>query len=62
MIDSGCPRCAHGEARRLEACSELAQVDYYICVHCDHVWTLRKNDPDATPQDVTVDDDQSDSA
>ena len=51
-----CPECSH-PARKLEACSDGAIVNYYLCGQCGYVWTLPKHDLNATPTPVTISDD-----
>jgi uncharacterized protein with PIN domain len=40
-----CPKC-HAIARHLEKPSASARVDVYVCDKCDHLWTIKKQDPD----------------
>jgi hypothetical protein len=38
-----CPNCGRQVARRLESSSQWAHVNYYICEHCGHIWTISKD-------------------
>jgi hypothetical protein len=42
-----CPVCRRDTLRWLEASSKNAEVDYYRCDACAHVWTVSKFDPAA---------------
>ena len=48
-----CPHCGK-QGRLLEEITKVAYVDYYRCDACFHVWTHRKDDPDAPPEHVTA--------
>ncbi len=51
-----CPKCQRPTARLLTGVSHQADVNYYRCEPCGHVWTLPKG-PEAefaTPKDVTI--------
>ena len=37
-----CPVCNRPTAKLLEACTEIAYVNYYACERCHHVWTASK--------------------
>jgi hypothetical protein len=45
MFDSAgaCPRCESIRTRPLPELSRDADVDYFRCDHCAHVWTTPKN-------------------
>jgi rubredoxin len=45
MPTSACPVCAAPVARCLDAPSKSAQVNYYRCEKCQHVWAESKTDP-----------------
>jgi hypothetical protein len=49
-----CPICAHTAPRYLPATSEHADVNYYRCDPCGHVWSIPKDKPDAPPRHVTI--------
>ena len=44
-IDFACPVCLEPTPRLLEASSQYANVNYYRCPKCAHVWTVAKDDP-----------------
>ena len=48
-----CPECMHPTPRQLENVSADAQVWYYRCDSCGHVWNIPKSDPNAPPRAVT---------
>ena len=41
-----CAKC-RGAGRLLENATRVSAVEYYVCVHCGHVWTCDKNHADA---------------
>jgi rubredoxin len=41
-----CPACGVPTPRLVKAPSHLANVNYYRCSACGHVWTVAKNNPD----------------
>jgi predicted nucleic acid-binding Zn ribbon protein len=47
MAQQPCPVCRHDTLRWLEASSKNADVNYYRCDACAHVWTVSKSDPAA---------------
>ena len=47
-----CPKCQR-KGDLLEDASKDAQVDYYRCPICGHVWVHQKGNIDAPPKDVT---------
>ena len=48
-----CPNCQAFEGRPLEMSSQIANVDYYRCDRCGHVWTVPKAGKRGEPRDVT---------
>ncbi len=48
-----CPQCRMPAPRLLETVSNDAQVNYYRCQVCGHVWTLPKGEMDAVPTAIT---------
>jgi hypothetical protein len=52
MAHGFCPKCER-LGRLLESTSSIANVEYYRCDVCGHVWTYEKHNPDAPPKDVT---------
>lgn len=55
MARHPCPRCQTVIPRpRLLNIQSSENFAYYRCDVCGHVWTLRRNDPDATPRAVTI--------
>jgi len=48
-----CPKCRI-EGRLLDALSSDADVEYYLCAKCAHVWTYQKGDREAVPPDVPL--------
>jgi rubredoxin len=48
-----CPKC-QAPGRLLESSSQAAEVEYYRCDACGHVWNLSKADPNAPARDVTM--------
>jgi hypothetical protein len=53
VIDRACPRC-YSPGRFLEGASKETHVDYYRCDTCGHVWRYDKENPSASPVDVTM--------
>ena len=47
-----CPKC-NEPGRLLDDSSKDAIVYYYRCDACRHVWSQRKQDPNAPPTSVT---------
>jgi hypothetical protein len=43
MSVHSCPCCNATTTRWLEGCSDRAQVDYYRCEECAHVWAVAKD-------------------
>jgi len=41
-----CPNCGTMTPRRLAHSSDGANVNYYKCASCGHVWTVDKRNPD----------------
>ena len=39
-----CPACGHDTLRHLPESSKEAQVNYYGCCACRHIWTVSKQD------------------
>ena len=52
MPSRDCPNCAK-PGTFLPRVSKTADVEYYSCDHCGHVWRFDKSGPDG-PRDVTV--------
>lgn len=48
-----CPECRHPAPRFLAAPSQSADVSYYRCDDCGHVWHVPNTHPDAAPYPVT---------
>ena len=48
-----CPTCHAPAPRWLENSSAGADVDYFRCEICGHVWCLPKGEPNALPRTVT---------
>ena len=48
-----CPKCPQATPKHLEASSKDAEVNYYRCSECGHVWHVPKDSPTATPHAVT---------
>ena len=48
-----CPNCHAPSPRYLPATSEHADVNYYRCDPCGHVWTMPKDKPESPPRHVT---------
>lgn len=38
-----CPSCGVPVTRRLDFTSQYADVNYYICERCGHIWTISKD-------------------
>ena len=56
MPHQPCPVCQqHDTLRFLEASSKNADVNYYRCDACAHVWTVSKFDPASPPTMITND-------
>jgi transposase-like protein len=53
MPHSKCPACRSIRAQSLEGTTKDAMVDYYRCADCGHVWSLKKDTPDAEPRNMT---------
>jgi transposase-like protein len=51
--DSRCPACRSKHVQWLPGPSEDAEVDYYRCADCGHVWNVPKDRPDDPPHHVT---------
>ena len=43
-----CPECQNPTPRVLDALSAHAQVWYYRCPNCSHIWNVPKADPAGT--------------
>jgi uncharacterized Zn finger protein len=54
MLTQPCLACQSLAVRWLETVSEEAQVNYYRCERCGHVWTLPKGQIDADPTPITT--------
>ena len=50
-----CPACQFQTPRLREAASRDADVHYYRCEACGHVWHVSKYNPDGPMVAVTVD-------
>ena len=48
-----CPSCHASSPRFLPATSQHADVNYYRCDPCGHVWTIPKSNPDGPPHHIT---------
>jgi rubredoxin len=48
-----CPKCRI-EGTLLEMSSSEADLEYYHCAKCAHIWTHQKGDPEAAPPDVSL--------
>jgi hypothetical protein len=48
-----CPQCQK-PGRLLESSSSIANVLYFRCDDCGHVWTHDKDNPNAPPKDITT--------
>jgi transposase-like protein len=53
MPHSSCPACQSKHVQWLSGPSKFAQVDYYRCRDCGHVWNVRKDNPGDPPRNVT---------
>jgi uncharacterized Zn finger protein len=42
-----CPACGVPTSRLVKARSKFANVNYYRCSACGHVWTIAKDNPEA---------------
>jgi len=42
MAPQSCPTCGTEHSERLAVTSSIAEVDYYRCPACCHVWTVDK--------------------
>ena len=47
-----CPVCASQDVRWLKDTSKDADVDYYRCNECGHVWWVQKGDETQTAHEV----------
>ena len=39
---SQCPACSSAGVKNLPVASQLADVDYFMCADCLHIWTVPK--------------------
>ena len=39
---TACPVCQTSQIRTLSVASEIAQVDYFMCERCLHIWNVPK--------------------
>jgi hypothetical protein len=46
MLQLRCPACNSTDADFLEHISKAAQVEYFRCRYCGHVWNTPKHDPE----------------
>jgi DNA-directed RNA polymerase subunit M/transcription elongation factor TFIIS len=53
MPHSRCPACQSKHVQWLPEVSKDAEVDYYRCGDCGHVWNVPKDRPDDPPHHVT---------
>jgi hypothetical protein len=59
MSHRHCPKCAY-QGRLLKLAVVSLRVEYFRCDDCGHVWTHRKGDSEAPPEDVTVKEPEAD--
>jgi hypothetical protein len=53
MSQQRCPACDSTDAAFLEHISKAAEVEYFRCRYCGHVWNTPKHDPEGKPRHVT---------
>jgi hypothetical protein len=53
MLQRHCPARNSTDAAFLEHISKAAEVEYYRCRYCGHVWNTPKHDPEGKPRHVT---------
>jgi hypothetical protein len=53
MSHSRCPACQSKHVQWLPGVSKDAEVNYYRCGDCGHVWNVPKDNPDDPPRHVT---------
>jgi transposase-like protein len=53
MPHSRCPACQSTHVQWLPDVSKDAEVNYYRCGDCGHVWNVPKDNPDDPPRHVT---------
>ena len=54
MLIRPCPHCDTNTARLLDQTSKVANVSYYRCNKCGHLWHVLKTDPDGAISHVRL--------